>query len=181
MKILATRCCLSRTRTLTICLTLVLSVLAAAGSCAQDVESPPKKPTEALAASPQSIPLAQVAAKAQQAREIVDEMRALTEPDPNLDSIAVRLKILDDSLKSWRSRSDFQNLQRVSQRSVTDLNSRSKGVQTQIDEWEGRLQEKSAELSEAIERLNQLAGTQNDSSGIRSPGGGGRGSILTPA
>jgi potassium efflux system protein len=158
MKTHAVSCCPNRTRAWTIGAALALSFLSAGGLYGQDAEPPEQKPAEAQPAPPQAIPLAQVAVQAQQASEIVDELKALTVPDPKLDTILVGLGALEDSLKFRRSQPEFQNLERLSQRSITDLNSRWKGYQAQVQDWETRLLEKSGEIADAVERLNQLSG-----------------------
>ena len=138
---------------------LVLFILTAAGLHAQEATPPEQAPAETQAPSPRTIPLAEVAVRAQEVNEIINELKALAAPDPELDTISVGLRVLSDSLQSKRTQPEFQNIERLSNRVLTDLNSRWQGFRGKVNEWEGRLLEKSGELTEAIERLNQLSET----------------------
>ena len=156
-----------------LCASLALSLLAATGLHAQDAASPPKKPTETQQASAQSIPLAQVGVEAQNVSEVIDHLKALAAPDPKLDTISVGLGVIGDSLASMRAQPDFQNLEKLSSRALTDLNSPLQRYRAQIKEWEDQLLEKSGEIAEAIKQLDRLkeiwSATRDTARVVRAP------------
>ena len=67
------------------------------------------------------------------------------------------LPVFADSVASRRTRPEFQNLEKISPRALTDLNSRWQGYRAQVKKWEDQLLEKAGQLSEGLEQLNRLA------------------------